>query len=310
MFDDAIPADGLLVADNNPPYQRSPRLLDKVRNVIRCKHYSIRTEQSYVDWIKRYIYFHKKQHPKDMGETHISDFLTHLAVDKKVASSTQNQALCALVFLYREVIKKEIGDFGSLIRAKKPQKLPVVFTREEVKQILLQLSGANWLMGQLIYGAGLRVMECVRLRVKDVDFGYGQIVVRDGKGKKDRVTMLPDIIVEELQRNLLKIKKIHDLDLKAGFGAVYLPYAVKGNIKTPISAGLGNMFSRRPGVPLIRARASNVGIIFPKPCPSVRSERPSAIAELPKRAVAIHCVTVLPPICLKQAMIFERFRSF
>ena len=187
MFDDSIPAGGLLVSDDNLPYEQSPRLLDRVRNVIRCKHYSIRTEQSYVDWIKRYIYFHNKRHPKDMGESHISDFLTYLAVKKKVASSTQNQAMCALVFLYREVLKKDIGDFEGLIRAKKTQKLPVVFTREEVKQILLQLNGANWLMGQLIYGAGLRVMECVRLRVKDVDFGYGQIVVRDGKGKKTHI---------------------------------------------------------------------------------------------------------------------------
>ncbi len=136
MFDDSISADGLLVADNNLPYRRSSRLLDKVRNVIRCKHYSIRTEQSYVDWIRRYIYFHNKQHPKDMGKTHISDFLTHLAVDKKVAGSTQNQAMCALVFLYRQVLKKDIGVFENLIRAKKPHKLPVVFTREEVRQIL------------------------------------------------------------------------------------------------------------------------------------------------------------------------------
>jgi integron integrase len=231
MLNDSIPADCLVVSDNNLPYQQSPRLLDRVRNVIRCKHYSIRTEQSYVDWIKRYIYFHNKRHPKDMGESHISDFLTYLAVNKKVASSTQNQAMCALVFLYREVLKKDIGDFEGLIRAKKPQKLPVVFTREEVKQILIQLNGTNWLMGQLIYGAGLRVMECVRLRVKDLDFGYGQIVVRDGKGKKDRVTMLPHIIVKELQRHLLKVKKIHELDLKAGFGTVYLPYALERKYK-------------------------------------------------------------------------------
>ncbi len=232
MFDDSIPlADGQLAAEIKQPHKRAPRLLDEVRNVIRCKHYSIRTEQSYVDWIKRYIYFHNKQHPKDMGEAHISNFLTHLAVDKKVASSTQNQALCALVFLYREVIKKDIGEFENLIRAKKPHKLPVVFTREEVKQLLLQLSGVNWLMGQLIYGAGLRIMECVRLRVKDMDFGYGQILVRDGKGKKDRVTMLPELIAEELQRHLLKVKKIHELDLKAGFGAVYLPYALERKYK-------------------------------------------------------------------------------
>jgi site-specific recombinase XerD len=172
-----------------PSTEGKPRLLDQVRGIIRCKHYSIRTEQSYVDWIKRYIYFHNEKHPKDLGEEHISAFLTHLAVKGKVASSTQNQALCALVFLYRHVLNKEIGEFENLIRAKKPHKLPVVFTREEVKEILLQLDGVHWLMGQLLYGAGLRIMECVRLRIKDVDFGYGQIVVRNGKGQKDRVTI-------------------------------------------------------------------------------------------------------------------------
>ncbi|MCP3894666.1 MAG: tyrosine-type recombinase/integrase, partial [Bacteroides sp.] len=179
-----------------------PRLLDQVRNVIRCKHYSIRTEQSYIDWIKRYIFFHNKQHPEVLDDRHVSSFLTHLAVDKKVASSTQNQALCALVFLYHQVLNKELGHFDNLIRAKKPQKLPVVFTRNEVKQILIQLEGISWIMGQILYGAGLRLMECVRLRVKDIDFDYKQIVVRHGKGHKDRVTMLPDIIVEPLQRHL------------------------------------------------------------------------------------------------------------
>jgi integron integrase len=148
-----------------------------------------------------------------------------------VASSTQNQALCAIVFLYREVLNIQLGDFGEIAWAKKPAKLPVVFTREEVRQILLQLNGTKWLMGQLLYGAGLRVMECVRLRVKDIDFGYGQIVVRDGKGKKDRITMLPEIIADELQRHLLKVKQTHGNDLKAGFGAVYLPYALERKYK-------------------------------------------------------------------------------
>ncbi len=231
MRDDTVTADGLCVSDNCPPYIRSPRLLDQMRNVIRCKHYSIRTEQSYVDWVRRFIYFHNKQHPKDLGETHISEFLTHLAVQRKVASSTQNQALCALVFLYRDVLKRDIGEFENLIRAKKPKRLPVVFTRDEVKQLLLQLTGKTWLMGQLIYGSGLRIMECVRLRVKDVDFGYGQVVVRDGKGKIDRVTVLPEIIVDELQRHLLKVQKIHQMDLEAGFGNVYLPYALERKYK-------------------------------------------------------------------------------
>ena len=204
-----------------------PRLLDQVRNAIRCRHYSIRTEQSYVDWVKRYIFFHGKRHPQDLNESHICDFLTHLAVQKKVASSTQNQALCALVFLYREVIKKELGQFEGLVYAKRPVKLPVVYTREEVRAILMQLDGVHWIMGQLLYGAGLRVMECVRLRVKDIDFGYRQIVVRDGKGHKDRVTMLPEVVIEALSRHLEKVKAAHEIDLKAGFGTVYLPYALE-----------------------------------------------------------------------------------
>ena len=204
-----------------------PRLLDQVRDVIRCKHYSIRTEQTYLDWIKRYILFHNKQHPASLSERHVEAFLTHLAVNRNVSSSTQNQALCAIVFLYRDVLKMTLGVFEQITWAKKPQKLPVVFTREEVKQLLLQLDGVNWLMGQVLYGAGLRVMECVRLRIKDIDFGYKQIVVRDGKGKKDRVTMLPEIIIDDLQRHLLKVKKIHENDLTAGHGAVYLPYALE-----------------------------------------------------------------------------------
>ena len=231
MLNDTVSFDDNSISKNCLEDRQTPRLLDQVRNVIRYKHYSIRTERSYSDWIKRYIYFHNKQHPKDMDERHICAFLTHLAVDKKVASSTQNQALCALVFLYRQVLKKEVGDFDNMVRAKMPSKLPVVFTREEVKHVLLQLEGVNWLMGQVLYGAGLRVMECVRLRIKDIDFGYRQIVVRDGKGKKDRVTMLPEIIVDELQRHLLKVKKVHETDLKAGFGAVYLPYALERKYK-------------------------------------------------------------------------------
>lgn len=211
----------------NDTKKAKPRLLDQVRNVIRCKHYSIRTEQSYVEWIKRFIFFHGRRHPKDLEERHISEFLNHLAVERKVASSTQNQALCALVFLYKEVIKKEIGRMDDLIRAKRPSKLPVVFTRDEVRRILIQLDGPGWIMGQLLYGAGLRLMECLRLRVKDIDFGYKQIVVRSGKGHKDRITMLPEIIIEPLQMHLLKVKQIHQKDLDAGFGAVYLPYALE-----------------------------------------------------------------------------------
>ena len=196
----------------------NPRLLDQVRNRIRCKHYSIRTEQAYIDWIKRYIYFHNKQHPRDLDERHISEFLTYLAVKRKVAGSTQNQALCALVFLYREVIKKDLAQFEDLVHAKRPSRLPVVFTRDEIRAILLQLDGVTWIMGQLLYGAGLRVMECVRLRVKDIDLGYKQIMVRNGKGQKDRVTMLPEIVVEPLARHLEKVKGYTHVLNKGGKG--------------------------------------------------------------------------------------------
>lgn len=206
--------------------QARPKLLDQVRHAIRLKHYSIRTEQSYIEWIRRYIHFHHKQHPADMDARHISSFLTYLAVQRKVASSTQNQALCALVFLYRHVIKKQLDQFDELVYAKRPAKLPVVFTPAEIKSILLHLEGSVWIMAQLLYGAGLRLMECIRLRVKDVDFGYRQIVVRDGKGHKDRVTMLPGIVIAPLQRHLSKVKLLHERELRAGFGTVYLPYAL------------------------------------------------------------------------------------
>ncbi|MDA8137367.1 MAG: integron integrase [Desulfobacteraceae bacterium] len=204
-----------------------PRLLEQVRNAIRLKHYSIRTEHAYIDWIRRYIFFHNKKHPSEMDARHITAFLTDLAVNKKVTSSTQNQALCALVFLYREVLNRELGQFTDLAYAKRPAKLPVVYTRDEVKAILIQLEGTTWIMGQLLYGAGLRLMECLRLRVKDVDFGFKQIVVRDGKGHKDRVTMLPEIVIEPLKRHMQKVKHAHDKDLSEGFGMVYLPYALE-----------------------------------------------------------------------------------
>jgi len=168
-----------------------PKLLDQVRAAVRVRHLSYRTEQAYVDWIKRFILFHKKRHPNDMDETYIGEFLTFLAVKRNVAASTQNQALSAILFLYRHVLKKEVGWVDNVERAKRPSRLPVVFTKDEAKAILVRIEGAKWLMVSLLYGSGLRLMECLRLRVKDIDFEYNQIVVRDGKGQKDRVTMLP-----------------------------------------------------------------------------------------------------------------------
>ncbi|MDA3896875.1 MAG: phage integrase N-terminal SAM-like domain-containing protein [Desulfobacteraceae bacterium] len=188
-----------------------PRLLDQVRDAIRLKHYSIRTEETYIGWIKRFIFFHNKRHPKDMGENEIKAFLTDLAVNKNVAASTQNQVFNALLFLYREVLKQDFGNFSDTVRAKKPKKLPVVFTKTEVKLIIDQLEGVKWLMAQLMYGSGLRLMECM-LRVKDIDFSYRQITIRDGKGGNDRITMLPEITVDPLNRHFEKVKATHLLE--------------------------------------------------------------------------------------------------
>jgi integron integrase len=193
---------------------------------MRRKHYSIRTEQSYIDWIRRFILFHGKRHPLEMREQEVTAFLTHLARDGGVAASTQNQALSALLFLYKEVLRQELGWLEHVERAKKPARLPVVLTREEVWRIFRHLHDTPRLMAGLLYGSGLRLMECVRLRVKDVDFGYARITVRDAKGGKDRITMLPLNLASGLQRHLRKIRAQHEQDLVEGFGAVWLPDAL------------------------------------------------------------------------------------
>ncbi len=203
------------------------KLLDQVRDAIRLKHYSIRTEQAYVDWITRYILFHHKRHPKEMGVPEIQDFLTHLAVNLNVSASTQNQALCALLFLYREVLHQELDGPIDAIRAHPRRRLPTVLTKDEALRVIACMSGVHQLMAKLLYGSGLRLMECVRLRVKDLDFGQHLIVVRDGKGEKDRITMLPDAVVPALQEHLQRVKLIHENDLKLGYGSVYLPYALE-----------------------------------------------------------------------------------
>jgi len=206
--------------------EQGKKLLDQVRDVLRLKHYSIRTEQAYVDWIKRYILFHKKRHPKDMGRAEVEAFLTHLAVEGNVAASTQNQALSALLFLYREVLKIEFDAPVDSIRAKKPSRLPVVLTRAETQQVIEGMTGVYQLMAKLLYGSGLRLMECVRLRVKDVDFERREITVRDAKGGHERVTMLSASLVAPLQEHLKRVKLLREQDLAAGCGQVYLPYAL------------------------------------------------------------------------------------
>ena len=202
------------------------KLMDQLRATIRKKHYSIRTEEAYANWAKQYIFFHGKRHPKELGEKEISDFLTYLAVKRNVAASTQNQELNALVFLYKHIMEKELGDFGKFQRAKTPQRLPVVLSRKEVELLFSFISPKYRLIALLLYGCGLRLIQCLRLRVKDIDFEIGEVIVRNGKGGKDRGTMLPEKARESIKEHLKRVKAVHERDLKNGYGEVYLPKAL------------------------------------------------------------------------------------
>ena len=207
-----------------PP--RPPRLLDQVRDRCRLKHYSLRTERVYLYWIKRFILANRKRHPRDMGVVEVEAFLSSLATRDDVAASTQNQALSALLFLYRQVLGIELPWMESVVRAKRPQKIPVVLSRDEVARLLALLDGQVWLMAGLLYGAGMRLMECVRLRVKDVDFGRNEICVRNGKGGKDRRVPLPRRLRERLREQVERVRVIHGQDLLLGLGEVHLPHAL------------------------------------------------------------------------------------
>ena len=214
------------VAEPTAPDGGPPKLLDRLHDAIRVRHLSPRTEEAYRHWIKRYIFFHGKRHPQEMGEREINAFLSHLAVRERVSASTQNQALAALLFLYRHVLDREVGNLGHVIRAKRPRRLPVVLTRDEVKAVLANLSGDKWLIASLLYGAGLRLMECLRLRVQDVDFTRHEITVRRGKGARDRVTLLPQSLVGPLRDHLRMVHAVHERDLAEGWGRVPLPTAL------------------------------------------------------------------------------------
>jgi integron integrase len=206
--------------------ERPPKLLDQLREALRARHYSRRTEEAYCHWVRRFIFFHQIRHPAEMSEPEINAFLTHLAVKEKVSASTQNQALCALLFLYGKVIGREVGQLGTVVRARKPKRLPVVLTKAEVKALLAHLHGDRWLMASLLYGAGLRLMECLRLRVQNIDFEKRELLIRDGKGAKDRRSVLPTSLVEPLQEHLHQVKKQHAKDLVAGWGRVQMPDAL------------------------------------------------------------------------------------
>ncbi|MCW8973172.1 MAG: integron integrase [Gammaproteobacteria bacterium] len=203
------------------------KLLGQLRDDIRRRHYSIRTEQAYIDWARRYILFHGKRHPNDMGEAEITTFLNHLAVERNVAASTQNQALNALLFLYKQTLNREELHLDNLTRAKRPERLPSVFERDEVERLIGQLEGTHKLIAALLYGGGLRLLECLRLRIQDIEFGRNQIIVCSGKGAKDRVTLLPPALVEPIRQQMAVAKVLHAEDLAAGYGEVYLPHALE-----------------------------------------------------------------------------------
>ncbi len=207
--------------------QQQPKLLDQVRHTLRRHHYSIRTEESYLDWIKRFILFHNKRHPKEMNTPEIEQFLTHLAVEKHVAPSTQNQAYFAIMFLYRRVLYLELGTPVDAVRAKKRVRLPVVMDQAEISRVITNLPPHYQLPVRILYGSGLRLIETVRLRVKDIDFAQHQIIVRSGKGDQDRDTLLPNSLCAPIQRQLSYAKTLHHNDLADGYGAVYLPYALE-----------------------------------------------------------------------------------
>lgn len=208
------------------------KLLDQVRDAIRLKNYSIRTENSYVDWIERFIRFHQLRHPAEMNSPEIEAFLTWLAVEQTVAPSTQNQALSALLFLYRQVLQIELTGSIDAVRAHKDKRLPTVLSKAEVQQVFEQMSGIHQLMARLLYGSGMRLMEGLRLRVKDVDFAQQQIVVRDAKGNEDRVTLLPRSLIAPLQQQLVGVQSLHRQDVAQGYGQVYLPYALSRKYTT------------------------------------------------------------------------------
>jgi len=206
--------------------EAKPKLLQVVRDRIRAKHYSYRTEHAYVGWIRRFILFNGKRHPRDMGAVEVESFLTHLAVEQRVSASTQNQALGSILFLYREVLNQDLPWIENVVRARRPTHLPVVLARREVQALLAQLEPQFHLIGQLLYGSGLRLMEALRLRVKDVDFEYSQVVVRDGKGQKDRVTILPDAVAAALQVHLRSVRAQHNWAIQHGYGGTELPDAL------------------------------------------------------------------------------------
>ena len=225
----------------------SPRLLDRLRQTLRTRHYSPRTEKAYVSWVRRFVLFHEKRHPLEMGRAEVERFLTHLAVQQDVSASTQNQAFSAVLFLYREVLERPLAGIDDVVRAKRTVRLPVVLSREEVTAVLGYLAGTPLLMCSLMYGGGLRLLECCRLRTKDLDLDRGEVTVRNGKGSKDRVTILPTRLAGPLRDHLRTIRSLHEDDLSRGRGAVELPDALeRSNPRLAWEMGMAMGLPRQP----------------------------------------------------------------
>jgi integron integrase len=219
LLDNALPSE-------KKPKKEEPKLLDRLSDAIKSRHYARSTEKTYRFWVKKFICFHNMRHPEEMAEKEVNDFLTYLAVKRHVSASTQNQALSAIIFLYRFVFKRELGKLDGLVRARKSKHRPTVLTKDEMKSLLRELKGEVQLVCSLLYGAGLRLMEALRLRIKDVDFGANQIIIRDGKGRKDRLTMLPERVKPYMEVQLIRAREIHEVDVSAGWGEVVLPHAL------------------------------------------------------------------------------------
>ena len=249
------------------------RLIDVVRARLRTKHYSLRTEQVYVGWILRFIRFHARRHPRDMGAPEVEAFLSALAVQGRVAASTQNQALSALLFLYREVLAVDLPWMTDVVRAKTPRRLPTVLSEDEMSRMLAHLDGRAWLVTALLYGTGMRLLEGLRLRVQDLDLGRREILVRNGKGGRDRRTMLPASLVDPLRRELLRARQLHDGDLAIGSGRVWLPMRWCASIPVPRPSGGGSTCSRLRGASGIPAMSPSAGTIWTTGCCRARSKR-------------------------------------
>ena len=291
------------------PASQKPKLLDRVRAAICSRHYSPRTEDAYVHWIKRFIFYHGVRHPAEMGEAEVTQFLSSLAVDHHVSASTQNQALSALLFLYKEVLQQPLPWLDNLVHARRPERLPVVLSRAEVRAILARLDGTPRLMVALLYGAGLRLLECCRLRVKDVDFASNQITVREGKGAKDRVTLLPFAIKTDLNRQLEDVRLQHQRDLRFGAGWVELPGALARQYPTAGREWAWQWIFPPRGSAFIQNPANGGATTCTNRWSSAPSRRPRSRPASPSRHPRMPSDIRLPLTCSRMDTIFGQSKS-